>query len=188
VRAALAFLLVASGVGCRAPEPCRLAADRESRVPWVGFVTDLGEISAPAGWQVSVRDSPEPVFDLYTANRELTVEVAILRAPDPEMSLREALQRHLDGYARVVLTVNTQFDGWEITGRRGARPMYDEAMYEVGRLFAACALDYDATVALVAVIREANSRSVSRRRYDEAGGREMLCRIAASVRRLRLAR
>lgn len=180
------MLLAIATMACGTSGPCprTLAADGASsdahtEIQWTEVATDYGEIAIPVGWHIRARQSPDPIFDLYSRDPELAVFALTVQFGGPETSMREALRRQLrDIGAPANLMLTTHRTKWQ----------YGEAAMGPGRVFAACAVDYDAAepVAVLAVARLMNSHSVSQRLYQEAGGREMLCGIAASARRLKL--
>lgn len=92
--------------------------------------------------------------------------------------------------------------GWSMRVSRNPDPIFDLysrdadlavfvfVVTEHARLYAACAVEYagPTPVAVVAIASRWTASSVSAPRYRQAGGRAMLCGIAMSARRLRLAR
>ena len=171
-------LIAVVTLGCRTPRPCPHADATTTQ--WTLVTADGADVAIPAGWELRARASVDSAFDVYSRDHVLVVLVSMVRASEPDVSLRQALQRRLDeASAPGELRMSSQREGW----------WYDESVIESGRLVAACAVDYDAAtpvaatpVAILATIRETNGRSLSRLRYEQAGGREMLCGIAASVR------
>ncbi len=167
----LALIAVAT-MACETPSACP-RAPQAAPVPLTQVTLDGAELTIPVGWDVRARAAVEPTFDVASRDGELVVVVSMVRSIEPDVSLRHALQRLLDeASAPAELRMNSQREGW----------WYDEAVTESGRLIAACAVDYEKDIAVLAVAHGATVHSISRQRYERAGGREMLCGIAASVR------
>lgn len=151
---------------------------KQPQFQWSHVATDDGEIQMPLGWHIRVRVSHiDPIFDLYSRDPFLAVFVLTVSQSRGEATLFAATERQLTGLgAPSAFRMEPQPEGWS----------YGEKIVSPGQVFAACAVNYGSAKArnVLAIARLMNAPAVSQKAYDAAGGRKLLCEIAASVTRL----
>lgn len=111
--------------------------------------------------------------DAVPGAQAMALTIAVVRAPsDPDVTLLEEVTRRTVEAGGVVL-LNWQREPWA----------YDESVYGSGRVFAACAMDYEdgTNLAVLAMTGGDQHGQVAREDYERAGGRDLLCGIVASV-------
>ena len=166
-------LLVLMAGACGTPRPCAV------HPRWTQVATEYGEIAIPTGWSVRASQSPDPLFDLYSPDPGLAVFVLPVQLQAAETTLEEALRRQLRSLGTPSsFTLISQAEGWQ----------YAEVSIDARHVFTACAVRYEAgdPVAVLALTILMSGDAIPKSLYDQAGGREMLCGVAASARRLQL--
>jgi len=140
---------------------------------WSRIATMQGTIDIPAGWHLLVTRGPVPIFRMYSPDDELQVHVLAIRTRAYEPRPLDSIQRQLrDVGAPSELVLADAGGEW-----------YGEVEVRPGRVFAACAsvttLAHPRPV--LALATNMDQGHVSRARFAAAGGRALLCAIAASV-------